>query len=392
MADASAPLAGTRFAIAVTAARSADFYAGQLAALGAAGADVSFLSSPSPEVEAQCAAEGARFVPIAVERAPSPWSDARALVAVSRALGRIRPDIVVAGTPKMGLLAMLAAAARRVPIRVHTLHGLRYETATGAIRSALWAAQRLSCEAATHVVCVGPSLRARARETALLGADEGLVIGDGSVNGIDVERYRTDAAMAVAGHALRARAGISPTTTAVGYLGRLARDKGIGDLRHAWAQARATGARLVIAGSVDDTDRPDAADLAALRVDPTVTMLGHVDDAPSFLAAIDLLVLPTWREGFPTVPLEAAAMELPVVATRATGCVDAVVDGETGTLVPVRDPQALAGAITRYVDDPQLRARHGAAGAARVRARFTRARVHQATIELYRAILTRSIP
>ncbi|MBZ0232788.1 MAG: glycosyltransferase family 4 protein [Deltaproteobacteria bacterium] len=392
MAAVVAPLAGVRLAIAVTASRSADFYAGQLAALSHAGASVWFLSSPSSEVEAQCASEGAAFVPIAIERAPAPWSDVRALVAVDRALRRIRPELVVAGTPKMGLLAMVAAAAQRIPVRVHTLHGLRYETTRGAIRGALWTAQRVSCAAATHVVCVGPSLRARARASHLLGPTEGIVIGDGSVNGIDVGHYRADGPTLAAGQALRARLGIPPATTVVGYLGRLARDKGIGDLRRAWTSTRNADRRLLIGGTLDETDRPEVEDLVALEADPTVRLLGHVDDAATFLAALDVLVLPTWREGFPTVPLEAAAMGIPVVATHATGCADAVVDGVTGTLVPVHDAAALAVAIDQYVRDPGLRVRHGAEGAARVRAHFSRERVHRATIETYRTLVTRATP
>jgi glycosyltransferase involved in cell wall biosynthesis len=392
MTNASAPLAGARLAVAVTAARSAEFYAGQLAALRNAGAEVWFLSSPSPEVEAQCAYEGARFVPIIVERAPSPWNDARALIAVERALARIRPQLLVAGTPKMGLLATLAAAARRVPVRVHTLHGLRYETSHGATRAALWAAQRLSCAAATHVVCVGHSLRDRARETRLIGPQEGVVIGGGTVNGIDLSRYRIDSTTRTAAARLRARLGIDQRTVVVGYLGRLARDKGIGDLRRAWELVDDRAARLLVGGTVDDTDPPDPADVAALRSERRTTLLGHVDDVPGFLAAIDLLVLPTWREGFPTVPLEAAAMAVPVVATSATGCVDAVVDGETGTLIPVQDARALSGAILRYVGDRDLRRRHGDAGVARVSARFTREKVHQATIDFYRTILATRPP
>jgi len=183
-------LAGVRLVIAVTAPRSAAFYAGQLAALRAAGAEVAFLSSPSDEVAAQCAAEGATFIPVEMARAPSPVADLGALAAVTRALRRWRPDLVNAGTPKAGLLGMLAARALRVPVRVHTLHGLRYEAATGAGRAVLWAAQRASCAAATDVVCVGASLRARAVATHLLAPGEGQVIGDGTVNGVAVEHLR----------------------------------------------------------------------------------------------------------------------------------------------------------------------------------------------------------
>ncbi len=373
-------LAGVRIVVAVTAPSSASFYAGQLAALVAAGAEVTFIASPSETVARQCADEGARFVPVEMERAPSPWRDARALAQLVATLRRLRPDLVNAGTPKAGLLGMLAAAAARVPVRIHTLHGLRYETSEGRLRRALFAAQRLSCAAATHVVCVGPSLRDRAVETGLIAPGRGIVIGDGSVNGVDVAALRCDPQV---GAALRARLGVATHVPVVGYLGRLARDKGIGDLARAWPRVDVPGARLLVAGELDPTDPPDARDLDALRT----SLIGHVDDTAAFLAAIDLLVLPTWREGFPTVPLEAAAAGRPVVATRATGCADAVVDGVTGTLVAVRDPDGLAAAIARYLADPALRTRHGEAGRARVVERFARDRVHQQVVALYGSLV-----
>ena len=358
-------LAGMRIAIAVTAPRSAAFYEGQLAALVRAGAEVFFVSSPSEEVARHCAAEGATHVPIAMERAPAPWRDVRALAEATRALARIRPDVVNAGTPKAGLVVTLAARAVGVPVRVHTLHGLRYEAAHGAARRILWLAQRASCAAATHVVCVSPSLRDRAIATGLIR--DGIVIGDGSVNGVDVARFRPG------------RRDGSPVV--VGYLGRLAADKGLAALAAAWRRI-GSGAHLVVAGDVDRTDPPPAAVLAELDS----AMVGPVDDPAAFLAGIDVLVLPSRREGFPSAPLEAAAAGLPVVATRATGCVDAVVDGVTGTLVPVDDPAALADAIAAYVREPDLRRRHGAAGRERAVAQFSRDHVHRLTIDFYRSI------
>lgn len=378
-------LAGVRIVVAVTFPTSASFYAGQLAALRADGADVHFLTSPSDEVAAVCAVEGAGYLPIAMERAPSPWRDARALTQVTAALARLRPDVVNAGTPKAGLLGMTAAAALRIPHRIHTLHGLRYETAHGATKGMVWLAQRVSCELAHHVVCVSRSLRERAIATGLLRPDRGVVIGDGSINGVDVERFRLDDAAVHAGAALRLRLGIAQDEVVVGYLGRLARDKGLGDLAAAWRALSGRGHRLLIAGEVDDTD-PAPVELAALQTHADATIAGTVD-AVAFHAAVDVLVLPSLREGFPSPPLEAAAMGRPVVATRATGCGDAVIDGETGTLVPMRDPAALAAALARYVDHPALRSAHGAAGRTRVQALFTRSTVHHHTVEWYRTIV-----
>jgi glycosyltransferase involved in cell wall biosynthesis len=105
---------------------------------------------------------------------------------------------------------------------------------------------------------------------------------------------------------------------------------------------------------------------AELRGDPRVHLVGMVHDMPSVYRALDVVVLPTYREGFPASLLEAAAMELPVIATRVPGCVDAVLDGETGLLVPARDALALTAAIRAYLRDPELRRRQGVNGRHRV--------------------------
>jgi glycosyltransferase involved in cell wall biosynthesis len=285
---------------------------------------------------------------------------------------------------------MVAAAALRVPVRVHTLHGLRYESATGSLRRILWTAQRASCLAATRVVCVSPSLRERAVETGLLREGEGIVIGDGSANGVDAVRFSRTVEAARAGAALREQLGIAPDVPVVGYLGRLARDKGIGDLAAAWERCAGRGWQLLVAGEIDPTDPPPREALELFDRSPDVRRLGQLTDPRGFLAAIDVLSLPTWREGFPTVALEAAAMERPVVATRATGCVDAVVDGETGTLVPVSDPVELAAALERALLDPASRSRQGAAARKRVLDHYTTERMHRLTVELYQSLLGRS--
>ncbi|MHC4504221.1 MAG: glycosyltransferase, partial [Planctomycetota bacterium] len=122
--------------------------------------------------------------------------------------------------------------------------------------------------------------------------------------------------------------------------------------------------------------------------DERIVSTGFLGDMPPTYALMDVLALPTYREGFPNVPLEAAAMELPVVATRVTGCVDAVVDGVTGTLVPPRDASALAEATGRYLRDPGLCRRHGQAGRERVLRHFRQERVWTALYEDYLRLLS----
>jgi glycosyltransferase involved in cell wall biosynthesis len=127
--------------------------------------------------------------------------------------------------------------------------------------------------------------------------------------------------------------------------------------------------------------------VAGLRADPRVHLTGVEWDTPPLYAAMDVVALPTYREGFPNVALEAAAMALPIVATRVPGVVDAVQDEVTGTLVAPRDAAALAGALQRYLGDPALRDRHGQAARRRVLAEFRREAIWEATAAEYRSAM-----
>jgi glycosyltransferase involved in cell wall biosynthesis len=132
--------------------------------------------------------------------------------------------------------------------------------------------------------------------------------------------------------------------------------------------------------------------MSELRVTPGVFVVPAVEDVAPYYRLMSVLVFPSYREGFPNVVLEASAMGLPVVGFDATGVKDAIVDGETGRVCPMRDAGALAAAALEYVKDPALGARHGAAGAERARREFERQRVWERVVEFYRGLLTRPGP
>jgi glycosyltransferase involved in cell wall biosynthesis len=148
----------------------------------------------------------------------------------------------------------------------------------------------------------------------------------------------------------------------------------------------------MVVGPRDDTDPVPAETLALLRSDPSVILTGEVRNVAPYLAAMSLLVLPTHREGLGNVLLEAAAMGLPSVASKTTGCVDAVVDGETGVLVPPKDPGALASAICTYLGSEALRVKHGAEARQYVLKRFAQEVVWKAIAAEYEAALRSSHP
>jgi lipopolysaccharide/colanic/teichoic acid biosynthesis glycosyltransferase/glycosyltransferase involved in cell wall biosynthesis len=345
------------------------FLRGQVAYMKSLGYEVAAVSSPGPALAAFGRQEGIEVHPVEMPRRITPFGDLLALVRLVRLFRRIRPDIVHGHTPKGGLLAMIASWLAGVPGRLYTLHGLPLETATGLKRSILRWCERVSCGLATRVHAVSESLRRRAAACGICKAERIGVLGAGTVNGVDAEK-RFIPALVCSYEASRARRalGIPSEVRVVGFVGRVVRDKGVEDLAEAWKELREefTDLHLLVVGPREPQDPISPEAERQLREDPRVRMTGDVGSMRAMYAMMDVVTLPTYREGFPQVPLEAAAMERPVVASRVTGCVDAVVDGETGTLVPPREPHALAEALSAYLKDPGLRRRHGKAGRARV--------------------------
>jgi glycosyltransferase involved in cell wall biosynthesis len=380
-----------RLLIAVTSPMSAGFFRGQLAWLKAQGFEVHFLCAPGQPAGSIAADEGATFHGIAIERNISPWRDLRSLWRIVRLLRRVRPDVVNAGTPKAGLLVTLAAWLCRVPVRIYTVHGLRFETVRGPLRGVLVTIERLVCACATQVLCVGPGLRGLVLEHRLCSAAKATVPAHGSANGIDLAAFERSA-WEDAGRTLRQTHGIPADAAVIGFVGRLVRDKGIAELVQAWARLRREfpAAHLLIVGDVETGDPVAAGDAAILRQDPRVHITGFVTEVRPAYAAMQVLVLPTYREGLPTVLLEAGAMEVPAVASDIPGCRDVVMDGGTGRLVPVGDAAALYAGVEEYLDSPHLGREHGAAARRWMQERFDRAVVWQWYGEFYAGVSGRA--
>ncbi len=331
--------------------------------------------------------------PVPMTRKVSPFRDLRSLIHLSALVQRLAPTVVHAHTPKAGLLGMVAAAVTATPVRIYQLRGLPHLTSGRVGGAILRAADRLACRLAHRVICVSPSLRAQAITDGVCAPAKIEVLGSGSGQGVDLghfapERFDTDAR----GRLLDGL-GIPHDAEILGFVGRLVRDKGVVELAAAWAGLRVDfpKAHLLMLGPSEDRDATPAAVLRDLRADSRVHVLGLVADPAPYYAIMDVVALPTAREGFPNVLLEAAAMEVAVVASAVDGCTDAVRHRETGWLVEPGSAAAVREALERYLRDPELRARHGRAARARVEAEFSQdvmtARVHAR----YRT-LVRSVP
>lgn len=368
------------------------FLRGQAAYMRERGLSMHALSSPGPDLDAFAWTERVPVHRVRMIRRITPLRDLRAVAGIWRAIREVEPLLVHAHTPKGGLLGMIAATLGRVPVRVYQMRGLPFATASGLKRELLRWTEKLACTMADEVLCNSHSLRDMAIAERICGIDKIKVLVSGSGNGVDAsERFHPGRLGKEARAKARGRWGIPPTATVVGFVGRVVRDKGVVELIGAWRllRDRHPELHLVIVGPFEPEDPLPGDVLEILHRDPRVHLTGMDWDTPPLYAAMDLVVLPTYREGFPNVPLEAAAMGLPVVATRVPGCVDAVEDGKTGMLVPPRDVEALAEAIRRYVEDPTVRRRHGEAGRLRVLAEFSQERIWEALYSEYRDLLAR---
>jgi glycosyltransferase involved in cell wall biosynthesis len=375
----------------VTAAASAFFFRGQIRYLRDAGFRVSLICSPGPELD-ELAAEGAEVIPIRMHREIAPFRDFVSLYRLWRTLQRIRPDIINVGTPKAGLLGGIAARLALVPRRIYTLHGLRLETARGWTRRLLLFVEYISCRNAQYVRCVSQSLRERAVQLGVVPPQKAYVIGAGSANGLSGECYEPSPERRSKAEELRQSLGIAATAPVIGFVGRLTRDKGVSELYGAYHRvARAyPDLHLLLVGQFEDGDPVDAALWEQLQADANVHFTGRVSDTAPYYAVMDVLTLPTYREGLGQVSLEGQASGVPVVTTTATGAIDSVLDGVTGILVPPRDEAALTAALIELLGDPERRQRMGKAGLRWVSEQFRSDRLWSALAEDYRKILQQS--
>jgi len=366
------------------------FFTGQVGYVKDRGYEIEAIASPGKDLDRFAAEEKIRAHAVPMTRQITPLRDLLALERLWFRLRQLKPQIVHAHTPKGGLLGMIAAWLNGVPVRIYHVHGLPLMTATGWKRALLKWTERVSCALAHDVLCDSRSVREVVVAEGLCRMPKIRVLLRGSVNGVDASVAFNPARVGAHVRAnIRAAYGIPPDAVVVGFVGRLVRDKGLAELAAAWTMLRDEFPKLhlLIIGVFEPHDPVAPQVKAVLCSDPRVHLAGAVAEVTSFYAAMDVVLLPTYREGLPVVPLEAAAMELPVVATRIPGCVEAVEDGVTGTLVPARDVAALADATRMYLRDPKLRQKHGCAGRARVLSQFRQEAIWEAVYQEYERLL-----
>jgi glycosyltransferase involved in cell wall biosynthesis len=327
---------------------------------------------------------------VKIPRPIAPLSDLRALWRLWQFFRGQSFDIVHSVTPKAGLLGMVAARLAGVPVRIHWFTGQVWATRTGLMRLLLKSMDRLLGCLATHLLADSPSQRAFLLSEGICAADKITVLGDGSICGVDLHRFRANPA-ARAG--VRAELAIPESADVVLYLGRLSTDKGLVELMAALTAlmlSRPNVYVLVVGPDEADMSKQIAQSAVKTGVADRVHCVGYTNQPERYMAAADVFCLPSYREGFGSVVIEAAASGVPCVATRIYGLSDAVEDGKTGLLVAPKDAAALAAALAQLLDDTVLRQQMGAAAMARASERFPEARITTALRDFYEQALDRT--
>lgn len=326
-----------------------------------------------------------RIQPIQIERSIRPLTDLRALFALYRYFRQHRFDAVHSVTPKAGLLAMMAAWLAGVSVRVHMFTGQVWATKTGANRIILKTADRLIAGLATFSLVDSPSQRIFLLDEDIIQAERTEVLADGSICGVDLQRFRPNA---VARRSVREKHAIPESAVLLLFLGRLNKDKGIADLAASFADLaqRLPNLWLLLVGPDEENMRPHVESLCAGCIE-RVVIVGFTDRPEDFIAAADIFCLPSYREGFGSSVIEAAACGVPAVASRIYGLTDAVEEGVSGLLHRPADIEGLSAYIETLDSDIELRQRMGHAARMRVESKFSQSHLTNAMQSFYRRML-----
>ena len=309
--------------------------------------EVVAVSSPGRDLEKVEKREGVRTVAVPMERQISPIRDLVSLFRLIRLFHREKPWMVHSLTPKAGLLAMIAAWICRVPVRIHSFTGLVFPTASGLKQKILIATDSITCACATTVLPEGKGVQ-KDLERFRITSKPLNIIGNGNINGIDLEFF--DQTPAILEQAEKYR---KEEVLTFCFVGRIVRDKGINELVSAFHRLHQTypNTRLVLVGPFEEQLDPVLPETRqAIEQQAAIEWMGWQDDIRPFLAASEVFVFPSYREGFPNVVLQAGAMGLPCIVTDINGSNEIISEGINGCIIPSQNEQALYEAMEKMLN------------------------------------------
>ena len=363
---------------------------GQMKFMKENGMEVIMVSADGPERNELLEREGCPHHVIPMTRAITPIADIHSLWKMYRFFRKEKPDIVHSHTPKGGLLAMMAARMAGVKVRIHTVAGLRFMTSAGTTRKILVRMEKLTASCATHVWPNSGSLKGYVLANKLAKPSKVEVIAEGSSNGIDLTKFNDSVIQSAKLEEIKRKINYDPSFFYFLSVGRIVKDKGMEELSQAFSRLynENNQVRLVLLGDFEDKlDPVTPASREILMNHPAVLRMGWSADVPYYMHLANVLVHPSYREGFPNVLLQAGAMNCAVICSRITGNIDIVDDGHTGLICEVKDAESLYQKMRFVIDEPGTLTRLSEALKKKVHEKFDQRVVHAALLKRYSELL-----
>lgn len=322
----------------------------------------------------------------AIERKISLFADFQALFRLYRLFVANRYDVICSVTPKAGLLSLLAGFLSRSRFRVHIFTGQVWVNRRGIKRRALKIIDMLMAWLATDLLTDSPSQRDFLIAEGVVRADKIRVLAAGSICGVDAARFQPRPGVR---DRLRLELGIPLDAVVVLFLGRMNRDKGILDLAEAFAKLAPKHENLwLLTVGPDEESMQSRVAQICVSVSSRVRLIGFTNEPESFMAVADVFALPSYREGFGSSVIEAAACGVPCLCSEIYGLTDAVVDGVTGLFHRPADIAGIRVGLERLLN-PELRKNLGEAARARAVQDFSQQRLTDAMLDFVDARISR---
>ena len=316
--------------------------------------DVTTISSELEYLKRCAKKENVKFYHIEMTRKITPFKDFVALIKLFIYLKNEKPEMVHSHTPKAGMLAMIAAKLAGVPIRLHTVGGMPLMESNGLKKSILKSVEKLTYACSTAVYPNSSGLYNFILENKLTSSKKLKVIANGSTNGINTTYFSANQISDELKKSLKKELKIAENDFVFVFVGRIVSDKGINELIHAFKKIMKSDftIKLLLVGEEENEIDPlNQNTRKELFENENIIKVGFQKDVRPYLAISNVLILPTYREGFPNVVMQAGAMGLPTIVTNINGCNEIVEEGKNGIIIPVKNIIAIEEAVLKIKND-----------------------------------------
>lgn len=349
--------------------------------------DILGVSSSGPLLDEVSEREGIRVCGVEMERGINPIRDVVSLIRLYLLFKKEKPTIVHSITPKAGLLSMLAGKLARVPIRIHTFTGLIFPSKQGVLQKILINMDKLLCSSATNIYPEGQGVR-KDLISFKITSKPLRILANGNVNGIDMDHYAINRVSEDEKLGLKSLLGVGEYDFVFVFVGRLVGDKGINELLSAFSKLKDFNVKLLLVGPLEiELDPLQPETLNEIESNDAVISVGFQKDVRPYFAISNALVFPSYREGFPNVVMQAGAMELPAIVSNINGCNEIIIEGENGTIIPVKNVSAIKDAMEMMLTNKERYLQMKANARKMIAERYEQQVVWDALLKEYKSLL-----